>query len=242
MAAPKQAGTPQTAGRPGSGKARDKGTRGGRPDPQQAVPKQAVPPARSAARRTGNGQQRTAQQAGQAARRPSSAATAGRVVTDPAESGIRATPLWLQLTTWVLAAGGLGVSIYLTIAHYNTKLTLACPATSHVNCEKVTTSPQSVVLGIPVAVLGLAFFVFIFAATSPWAWKAKLPALRWARLGSVIVGMVFVLYLIYTELFTLNLTICLWCTSVHVITFLLFTLTMYAFAAGYGAAEPPQHR
>jgi uncharacterized membrane protein len=232
MAAPKQARTAPTADRPGGGKARDKGTRGGRPDPQQAVP-----PARPAARRTGNGQQRTAQQTSQAARRPSPAAA-----TDPVDSGIRATPLWLQLTTWVLAAGGLGVSIYLTIAHYNAKVTLACPATSHVNCEKVTTSPESVVLGIPVAVLGLAFFVFMFAATSPWAWKAKRPALRRARLGSVIAGMVFVLYLIYTELFTLNFTICLWCTSVHVITFLLFTLIMYAFAAGYGTPEPPQRR
>jgi uncharacterized membrane protein len=242
MAAPKQVRTAQTAGRPGSAKARDRGTRGGRPDPQQAVP-----PARSAAQRTGNGpqrtgQQRTGQQTGPAARKPSSAATAGRAVTDRADSGIRATPLWLQLTTWALAAGGLAVSIYLTIAHYNTKVTLACPATSHVNCEKVTTSPESVVFGIPVAVLGLTFFVFIVAATSPWAWKAKLPALRWARLGSVIIGMAFVLYLIYTELFTLNLTICLWCTSVHVITFLLFTLIMYAFAAGYGVPEPPQRR
>jgi uncharacterized membrane protein len=32
-----------------------------------------------------------------------------------------------------------------------------------------------------------------------------------------------VLYLIYTELFTLN-AICLWCTSVHIITILLFAL------------------
>ncbi len=107
-------------------------------------------------------------------------------------------PRWFWLTALVLALGGLGVSIYLTIAHYNTTVTLACPATSHINCEKVTTSAQSVVFGIPVAVLGLAFYIFMVAATSPWAWRSQLPALRWARLGSVIVGIVFVLYLIYT--------------------------------------------
>jgi uncharacterized membrane protein len=247
MAAPKQARTAQTAGRPGGGKARDKGTRGGRPEPAVSPTQR---PARPPARGTGNGQQRSGQQrSGQATRRPSSAVTAGPA--DLAVPGIRATPLWLQLTTWVLAAGGLGVSIYLTIAHYNTKLTLACPATSHVNCEKVTTSPESVVFGIPVAVLGLAFYVFMLAATSPWAWRATGPLIRgvqlgtiirWARLGSVIVGMLFVLYLIYTELITLNLTICLWCTSVHVITFLLFGLIMFAFAAGYGTLEPDLRR
>jgi uncharacterized membrane protein len=126
------------------------------------------------------------------------------------------------------------VSIYLTIAHFNTSVTLACPATSTVNCEKVTTSPQSYVFGIPVAVLGLAFYLFLAAANSPWAWRLTWPQLRWARVGSLVVGMVFVLYLIYTELFTIG-AICLWCTSVHVITFALFVLVVFSAAAGYGA-------
>jgi uncharacterized membrane protein len=133
-----------------------------------------------------------------------------------------AAPLWLQLATLALSLGGLGVSLYLTIAHYTTAATLACPDTGVINCEKVTTSPQSVVFGIfPVAVLGLAFYVFMTAVNSPWAWRADWPALRWARLGALIAGIAFVLYLIYTELFTLD-AICLWCTSVHAITFLLF--------------------
>jgi uncharacterized membrane protein len=88
----------------------------------------------------------------------------------------------------------------------------------------------------PVAVLGLAFYVFMAAVTSPWAWRATWPPISWARFGSVIVGMLFVLYLIYTELFTLN-AICLWCTSVHVITFLLFGLIVFSAAAGYGTAR-----
>jgi uncharacterized membrane protein len=41
-----------------------------------------------------------------------------------------------------------------------------------------------------------------------------------------------VLYLIYTELFTLD-AICPWCTSVHVITLLLFVLVVST-----GAARP----
>ena len=93
----------------------------------------------------------------------------------------------------------------------------------------------------PVAVLGLAFYVLMAAITSPWAWRANWPVIRWVRLGSVAVGMVFVLYLIYTELITLN-AICLWCTSVHVITFLLFGLIVFSAAAGYGLPEPTRRR
>jgi len=83
--------------------------------------------------------------------------------------------------------------------------------------------------------------VFMAGVTSPWAWRSSWPAIRWARFGSVLVGIVFVLYLIYTELFTLN-AICLFCTIVHVITFLLFGLIMFGFAAGYGAPEAPARR
>jgi len=155
---------------------------------------------------------------------------------------VRPVPLWLQLTTWALALGGLGVSIYLTVAHFTSPRILVCSEKGFVNCAAVTTSPESMVFGIfPVAVLGLAFYVFMAAATSPWAWRVTWPPVRWARLGSVIVGMVFVLYLLYTELFTLN-AICLFCTIVHIITFLLFALIVFAFAAGYGAPEPAARR
>jgi uncharacterized membrane protein len=220
MAAPKQARPAGT--RSGGGKSRDKGTRGGRPEPQ---------PARTAGQ--GNGQQRGGPATGTV--RPAQATAA-------ATPEIRAVPLWLQLTTWVLALAGLGVSVYLTVAHYVSPALLICSEKGLVNCAAVTTSPESVVFGVfPVAVLGLAFYVLMAAITSPWAWRARWPVIRWVRLGSVAVGMVFVLYLIYTELITLD-AICLWCTSVHVITFLLFALIVFSAAAGYGAPEPAQRR
>ena len=115
----------------------------------------------------------------------------------------------------MLAIGGLGVSTYLTITHFDSSVPLVCSDKGLINCGLVTSSPQSYVFGIPVAVLGLAFYVFMVAAASPWAWRSKYPAVAWVRLASVVVGIVFVLYLVYTELFTLK-AICLWCTSVHV--------------------------
>ena len=219
MAAPKQTRAPRPASRPGAGQSKNKGTRGGRPDPQPTAP----------ARRTGNGQRRAGQadQLSRPAPRPAV----------PADPGPGTAPGWLQLTTWALSLAGLGVSVYLTVAHYTSSSILACSDNGLVNCAAVTTSSESMVFGVfPVAVLGLAFYVFMAAVTSPWAWRATWPPLSWARFGSVIVGMLFVLYLIYTELFTLD-AICLWCTSVHVITFLLFGLIVFSAAAGYGTAK-----
>jgi uncharacterized membrane protein len=173
-----------------------------------------------------------------------------RAERKPAPSGVTpdvsagtAVPRWIQWTTFGLSLAGLGVSVYLTIAHFTTSVSLACPANSTINCEKVTTSPQSYVFGIPVAVLGLAFFVFMVAVTLPWAWQGtglftRLDLITGrARLGSVIVGIIFVLYLVYTEVITLNMTICLWCTAVHVITFIMFALIVYAATAGYGLTK-----
>jgi uncharacterized membrane protein len=132
----------------------------------------------------------------------------------------------VRIATLALSLAGLGVSVYLTVAHYTTAVTLSCPETGLVNCQKVTTSAQSMVFGvIPVAVLGLAFFAAMVVLNSPRAWRSGWPGIRWARLGSLAAGMAFVLYLIYTELFTLD-AICLWCTSIHVITLLLFVLVV----------------
>lgn len=156
-------------------------------------------------------------------------------------SATRVAPLWFQLTTWVLAIGGLGVSTYLTITHFDSSVPLVCSDKGLINCALVTSSPQSYVFGIPVAVLGLAFYLFMVAAASPWAWRSKYPAVAWARLASVVVGIVFVLYLVYTELFTLK-AICLWCTSVHSITFVLFVLIVSSAAIGYGFRDPAPSR
>jgi uncharacterized membrane protein len=129
---------------------------------------------------------------------------------------------WLRWTTLALSLGGLGVSLYLTITHYTTSVTLTCPATGIVNCQKVTTSPESMLFGaIPVAVLGLAYYAGLVALTTPRAWRSA--SLRWVRVGALAAGLGFVIYLVYTELFTLD-AICLWCTSVHVITVVLFIL------------------
>ena len=145
-------------------------------------------------------------------------------------------PRWIQLTALVLSLAGLGVSIYLTIVHFTSSKLLICSANGTINCEKVLSSSQAMVFGVfPVAVLGLAFYVFMVAINSPWAWRLQLPVIWWTRVAAAVAGMGFVLYLIYAELIQIG-NICLWCTSVHVITFLLFVLMVFTATLGSGTA------
>jgi len=68
------------------------------------------------------------------------------------------------------------------------------------------------------------------AIMSPWAWQSARREVHLVRIASMVVGIGFVLYLIYAELFIIG-SICLYCTSVHAITFVLFVLTAFAAAA-----------
>jgi uncharacterized membrane protein len=188
----------------------------------------------SAARNGSAARAGTAVKNGNAARNGGAAGRGGargRALQDDISASTAGTgpALWLQLTTFVLALAGLGVSIYLTIAHFTESALLGCSETGLVNCTKVTTSAQSYVFGIPVAVLGLAFYVFAVAIMSPWAWRAGRREIHLLRIASLVVGIGFVLYLLYAELFIID-SICLYCTSVHIITFVLFVLTMAAVA------------
>lgn len=132
---------------------------------------------------------------------------------------------WILVVAPLLCLAGLGAAGYLTLAHYTHAVQLACPETGIINCAAVTTSPESAILGVPVALLGLLYFAAVTPLHGPWAWRSTSPRVRGIRVAAAVAGILMVLYLVYTELFTLD-AICLWCTAVHVITFLLFAVTL----------------
>ena len=150
----------------------------------------------------------------------------------------RAIPVGVIVAGLVLCVIGLGVATYLTIQHVNSSLSLSCPNTGRINCEKVTTSQYSHAAGIPVAVLGVVYFVVALALMTPQAWRSPAPWVRLARFGWLGVGLLMVLYLVWAEFFGVS-AICLWCTSVHVITFLLFVLVAFTEAWVAPTAEVP---
>ena len=135
---------------------------------------------------------------------------------------------WLKTATLVLSVLGLADSAYQVYTHYSGAGLLGCSTTGD-PCVLVQHSPESYVFGIPVAVLGVAFYAFMVAICSPWAWRSAMPAIRQVRLASVAIGIGFVLYLMYAELIEIG-RICPYCTSVHIITFILFCLIVFQAA------------
>jgi uncharacterized membrane protein len=220
MAGPKQA---RAGGSPGKADGKARGPAAAQRS-RQAGKGAGSRPAAGGGSRGGKAAQRTG---GARQGQPAAAPPGTESNLSPAGPG---TARRLPLATFILSLIGLGFSVYLTITHYTDTAPAGCPVNSTINCVKVTTSPESIIFGIfPVAVLGLAFYVFMVAVNSPWAWRADLDVIRRARLAGAITGIAFVLYLVYAELFKID-AICEYCTVVHVVTFLLFGLIMYSTA------------
>jgi uncharacterized membrane protein len=138
----------------------------------------------------------------------------------------RTVPGWLAPATLGLSVLGLLVALYLTYEHFTQNATLACSASGVVNCQKVTESPWSTFVGVPVAVLGVVFFAVMALLCRPRLFHAAGRSWDVVRLAWCGVGLAFALYLVWAELFHIG-AICLWCTAVHVVTFLLFVALLF---------------
>jgi uncharacterized membrane protein len=142
------------------------------------------------------------------------------------KTGPHPLPAWLPWSTMIMSLLGVADSVYLTIAHYAEKTTLACPDTGIINCQKVTSSQYSEIFGLPLPLLGLLFFVAATVLSTPWVWRVAIRPVIWGRIGFIATGVPMVLWLIYVELFKLD-AICLYCTGVHILAIALFALTAF---------------
>jgi uncharacterized membrane protein len=148
-------------------------------------------------------------------------------VLDGAPPGPRS---WVPWMAFVLCLLGLADSIYLVYVHYHPGA-LVCSTTGTFDCTAVQTSPQSMVFGvIPVAWLGLAYFIAMTSLFVPRVWRMADIRLVWLRMAGAVVGMGMVIYLVIAELFQIK-AICEYCTGVHAITFVLFVTTMLSYPA-----------
>ncbi len=114
----------------------------------------------------------------------------------------------------ILSILGIVISIYLLIVHYS-NIPIACPKTNFVNCDLVLKSSYAVLFGIPMPFYGIFFFLVALFFLN------RIKILIWW----LSIGILFVFYLLYTELFRLHV-ICLWCTSVHIIVFIMFFISL----------------
>ncbi len=119
-------------------------------------------------------------------------------------AGLTAKARRILLIISLLAAGGVVVSSVSLYHHYGTSQSSFCDFGESFNCDMVNRSIYSVVLGIPVALIGIVGYVVLLALATLYRSKAETPAmLLIASLG----GLGFALYLTYIEAFVLAV----WC-------------------------------
>ncbi|HTZ09095.1 MAG TPA: vitamin K epoxide reductase family protein [Acidimicrobiales bacterium] len=159
---------------------------------------------------------------------------AGDDVVD--EDGGLVVPSWRPVTVFLLAVAAFGVSMYLTVDHFSGVLPY-CSSKGFIDCQAVTTSKYSYLFHVPVALLGLIFYTVSVAANWPPLWRVRSRVLVWGRLALAVGGIGFVLYLVGAELLSIK-AICIWCTSVHVISFAIFVIVVMSFPAMQASLQP----
>ncbi len=121
----------------------------------------------------------------------------------------------LRIGLIVVSLAGVAVAGYLTYVHYEPKA-LICTGSG--GCETVQDSSYAVLLGVPVAVLGLAVWVIALGLT---VWNSELARTLTAALA--IGSLAFVAYLVILQLFVID-AICVWCMANDVILVPLLTV------------------
>jgi len=143
-------------------------------------------------------------------------------------SAVRADPPpWGALLLAALAVIGFGVAAYLTSVHY-AGTPLVCSDKGTINCELVLSSAYSVIPGtsLPITVPGMAYFLVSLVLALAQLRRPRNYGLRQAHAAWAGLGLLTAFYLVFVELVELR-TICLWCSSVHVVILLTLLLTIW---------------
>ncbi|MDO8560769.1 MAG: vitamin K epoxide reductase family protein [bacterium] len=130
---------------------------------------------------------------------------------------------WLARAFFILSLIGLGDATYLTAKHY-----LGGPITCSLfqGCEKVLTSQYSVMWGVPVALLGVIYYLAILALITGFIFTERATLFRIAAKLTPL-GLAASLWFLYLQAFVIH-AFCLYCLISTTLSTLLFILEMYS--------------
>ena len=119
----------------------------------------------------------------------------------------------------LLAVAGIAVSSVSLAHHYAKSKTSYCDFGETFNCDVVNRSAYSVVMGVPVALIGVVGYLALLALATLYRTKAETPVML---LVGALAGLAFALYLTYVEAFVLAV----WCILCLSSLTLIFTITL----------------
>jgi uncharacterized membrane protein len=121
----------------------------------------------------------------------------------------------LRVALIVVSAAGIAVAGYLTYIHYK-PAALICTVGG--GCETVQDSKYAVLVGVPIAIFGLAAWITAFVLT---LWNSDLARTLTAALA--LAALAFAAYLVILQLFVID-AICIWCMANDVVLIPLFVV------------------
>ena len=131
-------------------------------------------------------------------------------------------PKWLLSSIFVTAFLGFLDAMYLTTSHY---IGVIPPCYVVGGCEQVTTSSYSLILGIPVALMGTLYYISVLAATLLYV-DRKYPLAMRALQALTILGLLFSAWFTYVQGFILEAwcSYCLFSAFTSTVLFILVTV------------------
>ncbi len=124
---------------------------------------------------------------------------------------------WLPITFLIISAIGFIDATYLTTQHF-----LGAPVACSIlkGCEQVTTSPYSLIFGIPVSLLGSLYYLTILILSVIYLDSKKIKFLNIIAKITPF-GFLASLYFVYLQIFVIK-AICLYCMGSATTSTLLF--------------------
>ena len=138
---------------------------------------------------------------------------------------LKPVPTSLAIFLLVIALLGFADSTYLTIEHYKGVIP---PCTIVSGCEAVLTSTYSVVLGIPVSLLGAIYYFLILVGVFAYIEGRNEKLLRMALLVTVL-GFIFSMWFLIVQAFILQAW-CLYCLISTGTSTILFVTAVVIFS------------
>ena len=139
-----------------------------------------------------------------------------------ATGGAQASPKWLVALFLILSGSGFLDASYLTIKHY-VGTPINC---SFLNgCDTVTTSSYSMIFGLPVALLGVLYYLTVFMLVMLYIDTGRKNLFYGAALITPL-GLFASLWFVYLQVFVIH-ALCLYCLVSAFISTLLFCLGFF---------------
>jgi uncharacterized membrane protein len=139
----------------------------------------------------------------------------------------------IAILLFVIALLGFADASYLTIEHYSGVIP-PCSVTG--GCEVVLTSAYSTVFGVPVALGGAIYYLFILVSIFIYFESKNTKLLKWSLLLTVI-GFIASLWFIYVQAFILH-SYCVYCLGSFSTSTILFVIATYIFKKQSDFVEP----